>query len=237
MAKRTRTSVVSATSRAEPTSELATRALYRERGFLGRVGFGARPAVLVVDFVVGFTDTASPLAGDFDAELAATVRVLEAARDAKVPIFFTTVAYDADCREAGVFILKVPSLKYLVRGTRWVELDPRLGRRPTESLIEKQFASAFFGTSLASQLTTRGVDTVIVTGVTTSGCVRASVVDSLQHGYRTSVPRECVGDRAPGPHHASLLDIDGKYGDVVGVEEVLAYLSAPPTSPRPSTRR
>lgn len=163
--------------------------------------------------------------------------MLEAARRAQVPIFFTTVAYDAECHEAGVFIRKVPSLKYLVRGTRWVELDPRLGRRQTESLIEKQFASAFFGSSLASQLTTLGVDTVIVAGVTTSGCVRASVVDSLQHGFRTIVARECVGDRAPGPHQANLLDIDGKYGDVVGVDEVLAYLSSPPTSPRPSSRR
>ncbi len=237
MVKRTSRSRATATARAGPTSEAATRALYRERGFLGRVGFGARPAVLVVDFVVGFTDPASPLAGSFDAELAATVRVLEAARRAKAPVFFTTVAYDAECREAGVFIRKVPSLRYLVRGTRWVELDPRLARRPTESLIEKQFASAFFGTSLASHLTTLGVDTVIVTGVTTSGCVRASVVDSLQHGFRTMVPRECVGDRAPGPHEANLLDIDGKYGDVVALDEVLVYLSSLPRSRRPSSRR
>jgi nicotinamidase-related amidase len=211
--------------------EAATRALYEQRGFMRRVGFGVRPAVLVVDFVIGFTDPASPLAGNFDTEIAATVRVLRAARRARVPIFFTTVAYDEECREAGVFVRKVPSLRYLVRGTRWVELDPRLGRRSSETLLEKQFASAFFGTSLASQLTTLGIDTVIVTGVTTSGCVRASAVDALQHGFRAIVPRECVGDRAPGPHDANLLDIDGKYGDVVDVGEVLTYLKARRSGP------
>lgn len=214
----------------------ATRALYRERGFLGRVGFGTRPAVLVVDVVVGFTDRRSPLAGDFDGQVREIGRLLVAARRAAVPVYFTTVAYDRACTEAGVFVHKVPSLRYLVRGSRWVALDPRLARRATETLLEKQFASAFFGTPLASMLTTRGVDTVIVTGVTTSGCVRATAVDALQHGFRTIVPRECVGDRAPGPHEANLLDIDAKYGDVVALDEVLTYLDGLAAAP-PGTRR
>lgn len=203
----------------------ATRALYRRKGFLGRVGFGRRPAVLVIDLIVGFTDLRSPLAGDFDAEVGATQQLLAAARRAGLPVFFTTTAYDAECREAGVFVEKVPSLRYLVRGSRWVALDKRLRRRPDETLLEKQFASAFFGTPLASHLAARGVDTLIIAGVTTSGCVRASAVDGLQYGYRVIVPRECVGDRAPGPHRANLLDLDGKYADVVSIRAVLEHLA------------
>lgn len=198
--------------------------LYRSRGFLGRVGFGERPAVVVVDVIVGFTDQRSPLAADFDGEVTAIRRLLAAARAAQAPIAFTTVAYDRQGREAGFFVKKVPALRVLVRGTRWVDLDPRLARRPSEPLYEKQFASAFFGTSLASYLTARRVDTLLVTGVTTSGCVRATVVDALQYGFRPIVPRECVGDRAPGPHEASLFDIESKYGDVVGVAEAIAML-------------
>lgn len=231
------------TPRSAPTGTSAadeTRALYRSRGLLGKVGFGARPGVIVVDVVAGFTDRRSPLAGDFDGEVRQIRRLLATARRAAVPIYFTTVAYDRACTEAGVFVRKVPSLRYLVRGSRWVAVDRRLRRRATETLIEKQFASAFFGTPLASMLTTRGVDTVIVTGVTTSGCVRATAVDALQHGFRTIVPRECVGDRAPGPHEANLLDIDGKYGDVVALDEVLTYLNglaAGPRGVRPGAKR
>ncbi|MEI6666668.1 MAG: isochorismatase family protein [Acidobacteriota bacterium] len=203
----------------------ATRDLYANRGFLGRVGFGTRPAILVIDFILGFTDTTSPLASDFDAEIAATRQLIDAARTVGAPVYFTTTAYDAECREAGVFVEKVPSLRWLIRGSRWVELDPRLGRRPDDVLIEKQFASAFFGTPLAALLNAQSIDTVVIAGATTSGCVRASAVDSLQYGFRTIVPRECVGDRAIGPHEANLLDIDGKYGDVVGVADAVAALS------------
>jgi maleamate amidohydrolase len=197
---------------------------YRSRGFLGRLGSGERPAVVVVDVIVGFTDQRSPLAADFDREVTAIRRLLAAARAARAPIAFTTVAYDRQGREAGFFVKKVPALRVLVRGTRWVRLDPRLARRASEPLYEKQFASAFFGTSLASYLTAQRVDTLMVTGVTTSGCVRATVVDALQYGFRPIVPRECVGDRAQAPHEASLFDIDSKYGDVVGLSEAIAML-------------
>jgi len=199
---------------------------YRSKGLAGRVGFGRRPAVLVVDFIIGFTDPASPLAADFGAELDATIGVLEAARQRRLPIVFTTTAYDDDMSDAGIFPLKVPSLAQLKQGSRWVEVDPRLGRRPAEPVLEKKYASAFFGTSLASDLRALGVDTLIVTGCTTSGCVRASVVDALQHGFRAIVPRECVGDRSQQQHAANLIDIDGKYGDVVETAEVTAYLAA-----------
>ena len=117
-------------------------------------------------------------------------------------------------------------MRYLAEGSRWVEVDPRLRRRPTEILVNKKYASAFFGTALASTLNALRVDTLIVAGCTTSGCVRATVVDGLQYGLRVIVPRECVGDRAPGPHEANLVDIDGKYGDVMPLARVLAKLAA-----------
>jgi nicotinamidase-related amidase len=180
---------------------------------------------VVVDYIVGFTDKASPLAGDFKSELRATKSLLNAVRRRGFPVFFTTTAYDKAMTEAGVFVRKVPSLAVLQRGSRWVEIDPSLKRRRNEVVIEKQYASAFFGTSLASNLHAQGVDTLIVAGCTTSGCVRATAVDGLQHGLRVIVPRQCVGDRAQGPHEANLIDIDGKYGDVMELKEVLALLA------------
>jgi len=189
------------------------------------VGFVARPAVIVVDYIVGFTDPSSPLAGDFGAELRATRSLLNAVRRRGFPVFFTTTAYDKAMTEAGVFVRKVPSLAVLQRGSRFVEIDPSLKRRKDEVVIEKQYASAFFGTPLASTLHAQGIDTLIVTGCTTSGCVRATAVDGLQHGLRVIVPRECVGDRAPGPHEANLIDIDGKYGDVMAVKDVIALVN------------
>lgn len=206
---------------AEPVSTLE---LYRSHGLGSRVGFGSRPAIVVVDYIVGFTDPSSPLAGDFSRELRATKSLLNAMRRRGFPVFFTTTAYDKAMTEAGVFVRKVPSLAVLQRGSRWVAIDPSLKRRKDEVVIEKQYASAFFGTPLASSLQAQGVDTLIVTGCTTSGCVRATAVDGLQHGLRVIVPRECVGDRAAGPHEANLIDIDGKYGDVMSAREVIALV-------------
>ena len=215
----------------QPAEVVSTLELYRKRGLGSRVGFGSRPAVVVVDFIVGFTDITSPLAGDFSRELRATSSILSAMRKRGFPVFFTTTAYDKAMTEAGVFVRKVPSLAVLQRGSRWVEIDPSLKRRSNEVVIEKQYASAFFGTPLASTLHAQGVDTLIVTGCTTSGCVRATAVDGLQHGLRVIVPRECVGDRAAGPHEANLIDIDGKYGDVVSVAEVVSEVRRAPAPP------
>ena len=212
--------------RGKPAPPMSTLDLYRSRGLGSRVGFGSRPAVIVVDYIVGFTDPKSPLAGDFSRELRATKSLLNAMRRRGAPVFFTTTAYDKAMTEAGVFVRKVPSLAVLQRGSRWVEIDPSLKRREDEVVIEKQYASAFFGTPLATTLHAQGVDTLIVVGCTTSGCVRATAVDGLQHGLRVIVPRECVGDRTPGPHEANLIDIDGKYGDVMAVKDVIALLSA-----------
>lgn len=197
---------------------------YEKKGIGDRVGFGVRPAVIVIDFIVGFTDTESPLAANMGRELAATLRVLEASRRKSIPIIFSTVAYDGSCREAGPFIRKIPSLRVLRAGSRWVQIDPRLKRRRDEILLVKRFASCFFGTHLASYLTWQGVDTLILTGCTTSGCVRATATDGMQNGFRVIVPRQCVADRAQGPHEANLLDIDAKYGDVVSIEQVLSYM-------------
>jgi nicotinamidase-related amidase len=186
-------------------------------------GFGARPAVLVVDLNVGFTDPRSPLACDLDEVVASTREVLDAARESGVPVLFTTVSYDAVAEAAAaVFLRKVPALRILEPGSRWVELDERLGRRDEEPVIAKAFASAFFGVPLAAMLA--GRDTLIVCGASTSGCVRATVVDAMQHGLSPIVPRECVGDRSPRAHEQALSDIGGRYGDVVELSAAIAQL-------------
>jgi nicotinamidase-related amidase len=197
---------------------------YKRRGFAQRVGFGQRPALLVIDFIKAFTNPASPLASNLDAEIAATQQLLIEARHLNLPIAFTTVEYDEGFRDAGVFIKKIPSLSVLKKGSLMVAVDERLAPLPNEHVLIKKYASAFFGTSLAATLTAAGVDTLLITGCTTSGCVRASAVDSCQNGFRTIVVRECVGDRAEPPHEANLFDIDVKYGDVVTLEEAIAYL-------------
>ena len=206
---------------------------YKKKGLAGRVGFGLRPAVLVVDFIEGFTNLESPLAGHFDAEVRATAKLLAAARRAGAPVLFTTTSYDEGMLEAGVFVRKVPSLKTLRAGSTWVRIDDRLRPRKGEVVVDKKYASAFFGTALGSTLRALNIDTLIVTGCTTSGCVRATVVDGVQHGFRVIVPRECVGDRAAGPHEANLIDIDGKYGDVEPLSAVLRHLGKPGLPARP----
>lgn len=197
----------------------------RHEGFHGRAGFGRRPALIVIDVNLGFTDPASPLVCDLDDVVAAIQRLLREARRAGFPVVYTTVSYtEGDKRTAAAFIDKVPALLTLAAGSRWVEIDPRIAPQEGEPVLNKLFASAFFGTTLSSFLAANGCDSLIVTGASTSGCVRATVVDALQHGYRPIVPREAVGDRNPAAHEANLYDIDAKYGDVVSLEEVIAHL-------------
>lgn len=196
-------------------------------GFHGRVGFGRRPALVVVDVNRGFTDPASPLVCDLDACVEAIAVLLDAFRAASLPVVFTTVCYDELGKQAAAaFIEKVPALLVLEPGSEWVEIDPRISPREGEPVLTKTFASAFFGTTLGSMLAAAGCDTVVVTGASTSGCVRATAVDALQHGYRVVVPREAVGDRNSAAHEANLFDIDAKYGDVLSVGDVLAELEA-----------
>jgi maleamate amidohydrolase len=186
--------------------------------------FGERPAVLVVDFSRGFTDPECALGADMTGEVEATRRVIDAAREVEAPVIFTTIGFEANLRDGSLWIEKAPALADLQLGGKWVELDERLGKSPEDTVILKKGASAFFGTNLASILTRERVDTVVLCGATTSGCIRATAVDLLQYGYPALVPRECVGDRAEAPHEANLFDIQAKYADVVSVEEALAYL-------------
>jgi maleamate amidohydrolase len=198
---------------------------FQDKGFGRRVGFGERPALLAVDFITGFTDLRSPLAGELDTQLAATNALLEPARAAGIPVIFSTVAYDAELQEAGIWIRKIPANGTLVEGSEWVEVDKRLNQRPNETTLVKKYASCFFGTDLAARLVSRRVDTLIIAGCTTSGCVRATAVDACSYGFHTIVVEEAVGDRAALPHAASLFDIDAKYGDVVGLQETVSYLA------------
>ena len=196
-------------------------------GFGGRGGFGRRPALVVIDMTLGFTDPESPLACDLEGPVYEIKKLLEVARQVEMPVVFTTVAYrESDKLTAAAFIDKVPALLTLEAGTRWAEIDPRIAPRETEPVLNKLFASGFFGTGLSSLLTAAGVDTLIITGASTSGCVRATAVDALQYGFKPVVPREAVGDRNPDAHEANLYDVDAKYGDVVHIQEVLDYLRA-----------
>lgn len=195
--------------------------MYRERGFANRIGFGERPALLVIDFIKAFTDVSHPLGSDLDKEVEATGQLLQIFRERSLPVHFTTIAYEDGFASGGVFVKKVPSLKLLKIGTSAVEIDERLQPKTNEIVWTKQYASAFFGTSLAATLTWQKVDTLLIAGCTTSGCVRASAVDSCQNGFRTIVVRDCVGDRSPTAHAQNLSDLDAKYADVLSLKETL----------------
>lgn len=198
----------------------------RHEGFHGRAGFGRRPALVVVDVNVGFTDAASPLVCELDDVVASIERLLDAFRERSLPIAFTTVSYDEAAKQfAAAFLDKIPALLTLEAGSRWVEIDSRVAPREDEPVFNKLWASAFFGTPFASFLAARRCDSLVVTGASTSGCVRATVLDALQHGYRPIVPREAVGDRNPEAHVANLYDIDTKYGDVVSIDDVFGALA------------
>jgi maleamate amidohydrolase len=198
----------------------------RFEGFHGRAGLGERPALVVVDVNVGFTDPDSPLVCDLDDVVEAIRRLLAAFREADLPVAFTTVAYDEAARQsAAAFVAKIPALLTLEAGSRWVEIDPRLQPEPDEPVFTKLWASAFFGTAFASFLAASRADSLVVTGASTSGCIRATVVDALQHGYPATVPREAVGDRNAEAHEANLYDIEAKYGDVVALADVLAAVA------------
>jgi nicotinamidase-related amidase len=201
-----------------------TQEIYDRAGLGQSVTLGTRPAVLVVDLSRGFTDPECAMGSDLTAVVEATNTVLAAAREGSVPVIFTTIGFEANLKDGSLWLQKAPSLGELQLGGKWVELDPRLGRRESETVILKKGASAFFGTNLASILVSQNVDTIILCGATTSGCIRATAIDLLQYGYPTLVPRECVGDRAPDPHEANLIDIQAKYADVVPTSDVLSYL-------------
>ena len=193
--------------------------------FDGHVGFGRAPAIIVVDFIKAYTQPGSPLyaLGVVEA-VKATVQLLKAARQKGVPIIYTRVLYHPSGADGGLFVKKVPALRKMVQGEPLADIVPELPPGPDDVILIKQYASSFFGTSLAAMLTARGIDTLIITGCSTSGCVRATALDAMQYGFRPIVPRECVGDRHAGPHEANLFDINAKYGDVLPLAEVMSQL-------------
>ena len=193
---------------------------------LGRsVGFGSRPAVVVVDLHVAFTDPSYPLGADLDDVVRVNADLLAVAHANSVPVFLTRTGYQDPDEEIWPWTLKAPGLRSLHTYGPGFEIDPRLGTAPTDRVLTKKFNSAFFGTDLADDLSSLGVDTLIVTGATTSGCVRATVVDSAQNRLRTVVPLEAVGDRCAGPHHSSLYDMNAKWADVLPVGTVKDWLA------------
>lgn len=189
------------------------------------VALGERPALLLIDFSLGFTSPACALGGDFDAVVAEAARLLAAFRGAALPVAYTTVLYRAPS-EARVFRARIPALDLLVADGPWVAIDPRLEPREGEAVIEKHWASGFFRTGLDAWLRGQAADSVVVAGLTTSGCVRATAVDALQHDYPVVVAREAVGDRDPPAHAANLHDLHAKYADVLPVSEILPMIAA-----------
>jgi len=188
------------------------------------LGLGKRPAVLVVDFIEGFTNARSPLGGPWDEQVRHTATLLAAARTQKVPVVFTTAEYDAADLSTNLLAQKTPGIGILLKGSEWTAIDHRLGREAQDLVISKKYGSAFFGTSLAAQLQVLGIDSLLISGCVTSGCVRASAVDAVQSGFRPAVVRETVGDRSLPANEANLIDIEQRYGDVISLEQAMSYL-------------
>lgn len=206
-----------------------TEQFYRERGFGTRVGYGENPAVLVIDMARALCDPSYKVGCDQTPAVEAIAQVLAAARASDVPVFFTTIAYLPDGSDGGWFVKKIPTLLELqLDDPAATEIDPRIAPAQGEVVIGKKYASAFFETGLSSMLVSQVTDTLILTGCSTSGCIRATAIDGVSHGYRVIVPEEAVSDRAEGPHYANLFDINAKYGDVVSVAETLEYLEELP---------
>ncbi|MET3762171.1 isochorismatase family protein [Sphingomonas sp. UYEF23] len=197
---------------------------YAKAGFGGHLPFGKRPALLIVDVCRAYLDPASPLYAGVEDALAANVSLAAAARAAGVPVVFTRVCYSANGRDGGLFFRKVPALVAYLDDNPLGDFDDALRPLPDEIVVTKQYASAFFGTSLAASLTALGIDTLVVTGFSTSGCVRATALDALQHGFIPYVVREACGDRARAPHEANLFDLQAKYAEVVSLAEMLPLL-------------
>jgi nicotinamidase-related amidase len=193
------------------------------------LGLGTKPALLVVDMIKGFTDPACPLGSSCPDVIAANTVLLDEFHRRGLPVYFTTVIYRDDS-QARVFRARIEALNLLRIDSHWIELDENLPVEPEDVIVEKQWASAFHKTDLDQQLRQRGVDSLVVTGLTTSGCVRATAVDGLQYDYPVVVPREAVGDRNPQAHEANLFDLHAKYADVMALSELVAVL---PDSPGP----
>ena len=188
-----------------------------------KVGFGRSPALVLVDFADGYFDPDCVLYAGVEDALASALRIRDVAHAQGIPVILTEVTYHRDGRDGGRFFEKAKPLACFVKGEKTAGFAQGLVPREDEIVISKQYPSAFFGTSLASTLTAMGIDNVVLTGLTTSGCVRASCVDAMSHGFTTSVVREACGDRHPAPHEANLFDMNAKYADVVSEDEIIAF--------------
>ncbi|TXE73396.1 N-carbamoylsarcosine amidohydrolase [Serratia nevei] len=198
------------------------------RGVWGqRLGFGRRPALLAIDFMQAYTTEGAPLfATGVVSAVEESRELLACARRTGIPVIHTHIRYHAGhFADGGLWVKKAPVMKDMVAGNPLAAFCPPVAPLADEVVLSKQYASAFFGTALAPLLVAQGIDTLLMIGCSTSGCIRASAVDAVQHGFRAMVVRECVGDRHPGPHEANLFDIDSKYGDVVHKREALDYLN------------
>jgi maleamate amidohydrolase len=200
------------------------KAYYDQIGFSTRLGYGERPAVLVIDMCHGITEQRGKMFIDMDDHVPRIQKILDAARAIGAPVVFTTVAYHPDLADAGMFGRKVPLVQNLVFGSADVEIDSRLPVLKTDHLLVKKMPSAFYGTHLQAMLTGLAVDTTIIVGNSTSGCVRATAIDAISGGFRPIVPKDCVADRVPLSHTVNLFDMDSKYADVVSSDEVVGYL-------------
>ena len=206
------------------SEDIDLNADYEAAGFKRSLVPGERPALLVIDFVNAYLHPDSPLYAGVEDTLRSAVRVLDAARDSEIPVVYTKVAYTPGGADGGIFYRKIPVLEVFDAGSPLGEIPDELAPGPGDIVIYKQYASAFFGTSLASTLTALGVDTVVIVGLSTSGCVRASAVDAMQHGFIPLVVADAVGDRDPRPHEANLFDLQAKYAEVVSEDDAVKYL-------------
>jgi maleamate amidohydrolase len=195
-----------------------------KRAYGKRVGFGQRPALILIDFVQGYFDPECDLYSGVEDALASALRVREVAIAAGIPVILTNVVYHPQALNGGRFYEKAKPLRYFLEGSPMGAWPQGLEPRPEELVVSKQYPSAFFGTSLASTLTSLGIDSVLLTGLTTSGCVRATCIDAMSHGFRTAVVEEACGDRHDDPHRANLFDMDAKYADVVSEAETVDFL-------------
>lgn len=194
--------------------------------FNGRLAFGSHPALLVVDFVMAYLLPESPLYAGVESALASNVRLVDAARGHHVPVIFTNVVYEPGGANGGLFYKKIPALKVFDAGSPLGDFPKDLRPVEGERVISKQYASAFFGTGLDSILHEMGIDTLLITGLSTSGCVRATTLDALQHGFAPFVVREACGDRHPAPHDANLFDLQAKYAEVISEADALNLLAS-----------
>ena len=193
--------------------------------FGGKLGFGKTPALILIDFVRAYFDHTSSLYAGVDDALVSALRLRDLARRSGTMIIYTRVQYQADGSDGGTFFKKVPALQNFVAGSPMSEWAIGVYPANNELVITKQYASAFFGTSLAATLTANRIDTVILTGLTTSGCVRATCVDAVSHGFIPIVVSDACGDRHEDPHNANLFDMSAKYADVVSEADIHSYLN------------